>query len=397
VSHPSMRLSRRQALLGLATSITLGRASLALAAAPTDRRFVVVILRGALDGLSAVVPYGDPNLALHRSELAMPQPGAEGGSLDLGGFYGLHPALSGLHAMYRQNELLPVHAVAGPYRIRSHFEAQDYLEYGADHAMSSGWLNRVAGLMPQTRSATDTAFSVGSVVPLLLRGPQPVGSWLPKSFAQPEPDLYARLAALHRADPITGPAIAEGLKERGFSSAALAGSDEPANKYAFQALCTSAGRLLAAKDGPRLAALEIGGWDTHAGQKNRLTGPLKQLDDGMVALKAALGDEWKKTVVLVMTEFGRTVRANGTGGTDHGTGSVAFVLGGSVTGGRVQANWPGLAPGNLFENRDLQPTADLRAVTKGLLGQHFGLDAGSLARVFPESERAAALPGLLRA
>ena len=324
MSHPSMRLSRRQALLGLATSFTLGRASLALAEAPTDKRFVVVILRGALDGLAAVVPYGDPNLVLHRSDLAMPQPGAEGGLLDLGGFYGLHPSLAGLHAMYRQNELLPVHAVAGPYRIRSHFEAQDYLEYGADHAMSSGRLNRVAGLMPQTRGAADTAFSVGSVVPLLLRGPQPVGSWLPKSFAQPEADLYARLAALHHADPVTGPAITEGLKERGFSTATLAGSDEPANRYAFQALCMSAGKLLAAKDGPRLAALEIGGWDTHAAQKNRLDGPLKQLDEGMVALKAALGAEWNKTVVLVMTEFGRTVRANGTGGDRswHGIGCV---------------------------------------------------------------------------
>ncbi len=394
---PSLALSRRQALLGLATSFTLGRASLALAAAPGDRRFVVVILRGALDGLSAVVPYGDKALAALRPELMMGQPGAAEGLLDLGGFYGLHPALSGLHAMYAAGELLPVHAVAGPYRIRSHFEAQDYLEYGADHAMSSGWLNRVAALMPQTKGTTDTAFSVGAVVPLLLRGPQPVGSWLPKTFAQPEPDLYARLAALHRSDPVTGPAVAEGLKERGFSKATLAGSDEPANKYAFQALCSSAGKLLAAKDGPRLAALEIGGWDTHAGQKNRLAGPLKQLDEGMVALKTALGDQWGKTVVLVMTEFGRTVHANGTGGTDHGTGSVAFVLGGGVAGGRVQANWPGLGPGNLFENRDLQPTADLRAVTKGLLAQHFGLDQAALARVFPESERAAGVSGLLRA
>eukprot|EP01037_Dinobryon_pediforme_P005504 gene5505-5559_t len=397
VAHSSMRLSRRGALLGLATSFTLGRASLAVAAAPTDRRFVVVILRGALDGLSAVVPYGDPNLGSLRAALKMPEPGAESGLLDLGGFYGLHPALSGMHAMYRAGELLPVHAVAGPYRIRSHFEAQDYLEYGADHAMRSGWLNRVASLMPQTKGGTDTAFAVGSVVPLVLRGPQPVGSWLPKTFAQPDADLYARLAALHHADPVTGPAVAEGLKERGFSAAALAGTEEPANKYAFQALCASAGKLLAAKDGARIAALEIGGWDTHAAQLNRLTGPLRQLDEGMVALKGALGEAWGKTAVLVMTEFGRTVRTNGTGGTDHGTGSVAFVLGGAVSGGRVQANWPGLSQGNLLENRDLQPTADLRALTKGVLGQHFGFDAAGLSLVFPDSERAAALPGLLRA
>ncbi len=396
--HPSFRLSRRSALLGLASSFTLGRASLAVAAAPTDKRFVVVILRGALDGMSAVVPYGDANLATWRSELLPGAVGTEGGMLDLGGFYGLHPALAQFHEMYKTNELLPVHAVAGPYRVRSHFEAQDLMEYGSEHAMSSGWLNRVAEQMPMTsKTGTETALSVGNTLPLLLRGPAKVGSWLPKSFTRPEADLYARLQALHHADPVTGPALAEGLKERGFTDATLSGSADQANKYAFQSLCASAGHLLAAADGPRLAALELGGWDTHVAQKNRLGGALKPLDDGMAALKSGLGDAWKQTVVLVMTEFGRTVRANGSGGTDHGTGTVAFVLGGAVAGGRVQANWPGLSSGNLFENRDLQPTADLRAVTKGLLRQHFGLDNAALARVFPESERAAALGGMLRA
>ena len=394
--HSSMRLSRRSALLGLTASVTLGRASLALASAPTDRRFVVVILRGALDGMSAVQPYGDPALAGLRGPLLLGQPGAEGGLLDLGGFYGLHPALAGLHGMYRDGALLPVHAVAGPYRVRSHFEAQDYLEYGSDHSLTSGWLNRVAGLMPATRGHPDTALAVGSVVPLLLRGSASVGSYLPKSFAEPQPDLYARLLALHHGDPVTGPAIAEGLKERGFTEIAMQGAAPVGNKFAFASLCGAAGRLLAAPDGPRLAALEIGGWDTHAGQKNRLTGPLRQLDEGMVALKSSLGDAWGKTAVLVMTEFGRTARVNGNGGTDHGTGTVAFVLGGAVAGGRVQVNWPGLAGGNLFENRDLQPTVDLRAVTKGVLRQHFGLDGRALAVVFPDSERAAAVSGLLR-
>ncbi len=395
--HPSMRLSRRSALLGLTASFTLGRASLAVASAPTEKRFVVVMLRGALDGMSAVVPYGDPNLSTWRAELLPGAVGTEGGMLDLGGFYGLHPALAGLHAMYQANELLPVHAVAGSYRVRSHFEAQDMMEYGSEHAMSSGWLNRVAEQMPASKGGTETALSVGNTLPLLLRGPAKVGSWLPKSFARPEADLYARLQAMHHADPVTGPALAEGLKERGFTDAALNGSAEATNKYAFQSLCTSAGHLLAAPDGPRLAALEIGGWDTHVAQKNRLGGALKPLDEGMTALKAGLGDAWKQTAVLVMTEFGRTVRANGSGGTDHGTGTVAFVLGGAVAGGRVQANWPGLSASNLFENRDLQPTADLRAVTKGVLRQHLGLDNAALARVFPDSERAAALGGLLRA
>jgi uncharacterized protein (DUF1501 family) len=397
MAHASMRLSRRSALLGLGAAFTLGRASLALAAAPTDKRFVVVILRGALDGLAAVTPYGDPALSNLREALALPEPGREGGLLDLGGFFGLHPSMSGMHDLYRAGHMLPVHAAAGPYRVRSHFEAQDYLEYGSDHALTTGWLNRVANLMPATRGSTETALSVGSAVPLMLRGPAPVGTWLPKSFSRPDADLYGRLAAMHAKDPVTGPAIANGLKERGFTEATLSGPDSGNQRYAFPALCASAGKLLAAQEGPRLAALEIGGWDTHANQKTRLGGPLKQLDEGMTALRTSLGDAWSKTVVLVMTEFGRTVRVNGTGGTDHGTGSAAFVLGGNVMGGRVQANWPGLASGNLLENRDLQPTIDLRGLTKGLLASHFGLDARALSTVFPDSQQAEATKGLLRA
>ncbi len=390
-----MRVTRRTALLGLTSAVTLGRASLALAAANTDRRFVVVLLRGALDGMSAVVPYGDPDLAALRRELIPGQPGAAGGMLDLGGFYGLHPALAGLHGMYQANELLPVHAVAGSYRSRSHFEAQDYMEFGADHRMTSGWLNRVTALIPSSGPG-DPALSVGAAVPVLLRGPARVGSWLPQTATHPEPDLYVRLAALNSQDPVIGPAIANGLRERGFSDAVLHGADPQANKYAFPSLAAAAGRLLAAPDGPRLAALEIGGWDTHTAQSGRLNGPLQQLDQGMVALKTGLGDAWRNTVVLVMTEFGRTARINGTKGTDHGTGTVAFVLGGAIAGGRVRANWPGLGQDRLFENRDLQPTADLRSVAKGLLAQHLGLNAAGLLQVFPDSQAAAPMTGLLR-
>ncbi len=388
-------LSRRSALLGLTSAVSLGRVSLALAAAGTEQRFVVVILRGALDGMAAVIPYGDPDLIALRRELVPGQPGEAGGMFDLGGFYGLHPALPGLHALYQANELLPVHAVAGSYRSRSHFEAQDYMEFGADHRMTSGWLNRVAALLP-ARAAADPALSVGAEVPVLLRGPARVGSWLPATAQHPEPDLYVRLASLNSHDPVIGPAVARGLRERGFSDGVLAGMEQPANRYAFPALATAAGRLLAAPDGPRLAALEIGGWDTHAGQAGRLNVPLQQLDQGLVALKAGLGDAWHDTAVLVMTEFGRTARINGTKGTDHGTGTVAFVLGGAVAGGRVAADWPGLAQGRLFENRDLQPTADLRAVAKGLLAQHLGLDPAAQLQVFPDSQAAAPMGGLLR-
>jgi uncharacterized protein (DUF1501 family) len=397
MSH--LPLSRRAALLGLASVATLGRSALAVASAPTDKRFVVVLLRGAMDGLAAVTPYGDAALAGLRDALLLAEPGREGGLLDLGGFFGMHPALAELYGMYRAGEALAVHAVAGAWRSRSHFEAQDYLEFGVDHRLTSGWLNRVAGQItpPGAKPGTDAALAMSNAMPLLLRGPAPAVTWLPQSFQQPEPDLYARIAALHTKDEVTGPAIAAALRERGFSEGVLASAEKPANRFSFAALAGAAGKLLAAADGPRLAALEVGGWDTHSAQNARIADPLRQLDAGLAALKTGLGDAWNKTVVLVITEFGRTVRINGTGGSDHGTGAVAFVLGRPVAGGRVLGNWPGLGRDNLLENRDLMPTTDLRSVAKGLLAGHLGLRGAALDRVFPDSDSAAVLRGMLRA
>jgi uncharacterized protein (DUF1501 family) len=301
--------------------------------------------------------------------------------------------------MYQANEALLVHAVAGSYRVRSHFEAQDYLESGADHRMTSGWLNRAVAALPvaAAQRPEGDALAVGVSVPLLLRGPAQVANWAPHGFAQPAPELYATIAALNQSDPVTGPAIAEGLRARGFSASVMQDGGETAGKYAFPALARAAGEMLAAEDGPRIAALEIGGWDTHTDQVNRLHGPLQGLDAGLVALKTALGPAWAQTAVLVMTEFGRTARLNGTKGTDHGTGTVAFVVGGAIAGGRVKATWPGLGQGRLFENRDLAPTTDLRAVAKTMLGAHLGVDAARLGQVFPGSEDVGAMAGLIRA
>jgi uncharacterized protein (DUF1501 family) len=390
------RLTRRSALLGLASAFSLQRASLALARAPTDDRFVVVILRGALDGLSTVIPYGEATLSGLRGELLPPPPGEDGGMLDLGGFYGLHPALINLHAMYQAGEALAVHALAGPCRARSHFEAQDCLESGSDHRLTSGWLNRAIEALAPPHAVAE-AVAIGVAVPLLLHGGAPVASWAPHGSAPLDADLYARVAALSRSDPLLGGAMAEGLRQRGFSAAVL-GEDEPGqNRYAFPALAKAAGEMLRAADGPRIAAMEIGGWDTHTAQMNRLGGALRQLDAGLAALKSGLGAAWQQTAVLTMTEFGRTVRVNGTRGTDHGTASVAFVLGGAVAGGRVLADWPGLGPGRLFEDRDLQPTADLRSLAKGLLAQHLGLPAPALESAFPASQASPPMAGLIRA
>lgn len=382
-------VSRRSALLGLGAAVSLGRVSLAVAAAPTERRLVVVLLRGALDGLAAVSPYGDPDFAGLRGAAS---PADE--LLDLGGFYGLHPALSGLHGLYRTGELLPVHAVAGPVRTRSHFEAQDIMESGAEQRLNSGWLNRaVQGMAPAGPNGLPLA--VGVSLPLLLRGKASVGAFAPGGFATPQADLYARLAALHEHDAVTGPAIRAGLQERGFTGATL-GVDRSADRFAFPALAGAAGRLLAAPDGPRVAAMELGGWDTHAAQGARLIGPLRQLDAGLLALRHALGAAWAQTAVLVVTEFGRTAAVNGTGGTDHGTGAAAFLAGGAVAGGRVLADWPGLAPRRLLEGRDLQPTLDVRALAKGVLQAHLGLDRAALALAFPGSDGVDPVRGLMR-
>lgn len=396
-----LALTRRSALLGLTAAVSFGRVSLALAAAPTDKRLIVVIQRGALDGMAAVVPYGDPALMSLRGEIVPPPPGQPDGLLDLGGFYGLHPSLTALHSMYEAGEAMPIHAVAGPTRVRSHFEAQDCLESGAVLRMTSGWLNRAVAAMPAAVSSVrpeGDAVAIGVSVPLLLRGPVTVANWAPHGLGAPPPDLYTQISALTEDDHLIGPAIAEGLRERGFSASVLSagGSSPGTEKYAFPALARAAGELLRASDGPRVAVLEIGGWDTHVAQVPRLKRVLAQIDAGFAALKEGLGDAWKQTAVLTMTEFGRTARVNGTKGTDHGTGTVAFVFGGAIAGGRVLANWPGLAPGRLLEDRDLMPTTDLRSVAKGLLVHHLGLPDAALAKVFPDSNTAQATNGLIR-
>jgi uncharacterized protein (DUF1501 family) len=389
------RLGRRGFLLGLGALATLGRSRLALAALPGERRLVVVILRGALDGLAAVQPYGDPALAALRGPLALPEPGAEGGLHDLGGFFGLHPQLASLHRCYLANEALLLHAIAGPWRSRSHFDAQDMLEGGANARLASGWLARALAAAPaDPPQGARLGLALGQDVPLLLRGPRPVGMFAPLRPQRPAPDLYARMAELLHADPLLGPAVVEGFRGRGYALGTL--GEEPARRAGFVALAAAGGRLLAAADGPRVAALELGGWDTHNFQAQRLAPVLGQLDAGLAALRGQLGEAWRETAVLVLTEFGRTVRVNGTLGTDHGTGGVAFLLGGAVAGGRVVADWPGLGEGRLLDQRDLLPTADLRAVAAALLRDHLRLPPDAIDAAFPAEHRVAPMGGLLR-
>ncbi|HQT87067.1 MAG TPA: DUF1501 domain-containing protein [Acidiphilium sp.] len=394
----ALTLSRRATLLGLGTAAIAGRTRLALAAAPTDRRFIVILLRGALDGLNAVIPYGDPDLARLRAPLIP----SHDKMLDLGGFFALHPALKNLHSLYQSGEALPVHAIAGPYRTRSHFEAQDLLQTGvAETSINSGWLNRLIVELHAQNNAINpasTGLAVGMGMPLLLRGPARIGSYAPIGFAKPSPDLYHRIAALNAADPVFGPAIRTGLQTAAFDQATLdqAAPNPHTKTYGFDGLAQAAGTLLAAANGPRICAFQLEGWDTHVNQINLLTPPLAGLDSGIATLKSALGPAWRQTTILIVTEFGRTARINGTHGTDHGTATIALLLGGAVAGGKVRTTWPGLKNHQLFQNRDLAPTTDIRSLAKGAILAQFPLPPSALARIFPSSTDAAPMTNLLR-
>lgn len=392
----------------LATVWAGSAARLALADAPMERRFVVVILRGALDGLAAVPPVGDPDYARLRGSLAFASPGTPEGALNLDGFFALNPALSPLADMYKARELLVFHAVASPYRARSHFDGQDLLENGTatPHGAADGWLNRALGLIGA--DGTRIGLAVGQSVPLMLRGKTPVGAWAPRQMPELAEDFLQRLQALYAGDKVFAPALAEGVAAQTRNDEVLGDSkgDAMARGYlrgatALQGVTANVGKLMASADGPRIAVMDAGGWDTHVNQgllNGRLAVQLNGLGGSLAALKESLGPAWSKTAVVVVTEFGRTAAENGTGGTDHGTAGIALLLGGAVDGGRVVARWPGLAQANLFEGRDLAPTLDLRSVLKATLAEHLGLAPSAIERtVFPDSAAAPPLRDLVRA
>jgi len=361
--------------------------SIAFAKAATDRRFVFIIQRGAADGLATLAPVEDPAFAGLRGAFA--EDAAAGTKIDP--FFSLHPSLVETAKLYQAKEALFVHAVASPYRDRSHFDGQNVLESGADAAyrLKDGWMNRLLGLLPQDEAK---AIAVSSTVPLALRGPREVASYAPSALPQPTDDLLARVADLYRDDKQLMPLWNEAMATRKLAGDLTAGGGQ--NAAATGAL---AARLLAGPAGNRIAFIETGGWDTHSGQRARLGLQLKGLDALLAALKAGLGPDWSNTLVLVATEFGRTAAPNGTGGTDHGTASAAMLLGGAVDGGKVVADWPGLSQAALYEGRDLKPTTDLDALIAGALAQHYGLDPARVGgALFPAGSRPRALPRLIR-
>jgi uncharacterized protein (DUF1501 family) len=382
-------------------------ARLAFAALPDDRRFIVIILRGALDGLAAVPAHGDPDYASVRGSLALPQSGPNA-PIDLDGLFGLHPSLHNLSEMWRDKELAIFHNVATPYRDRSHFDAQNVLETGgtAPHHLHDGWLNRA--LAPLALDTGNGALAVASSPPLLLDGPSRVTSWMPSRMPVPDEEFLARISMLYAKDPVLAPALKQALATRATANAAM--HDSASGPMPMQGgqgygpimpMMEGAGRILAAADGPRIGVFDIGGWDTHSNQgagDGQLARRLQALDESFAALKTALGPAWKKTAIVAVTEFGRTVAVNGTGGTDHGTAGIAFLFGGAVAGGAAHTDWPGLNPSALKDGRDLPARIDTRAIFKAVLADHLRIAKQALdEKIFPDSSAILAPKDLIRA
>ncbi len=385
------------ALLSGAALAPWSQLSIAGQARAGEPRLALIVLRGGLDGLTALPLPRDDQFIAARGPLAQ-LPGA---ALPLEGPFALHPSLVEMHALYGRGELLVVHATGLPYRERSHFDAQQLLESGGTrpHELATGWLGRALAANGRKGMALQTA------VPLVLRGPGDIDTWAPSVLPEPSVDLVARVAGLYADDALLAQALARARALRSDASMADATPMTTGGGPRVQAvaLARRAGEFLAAAGGPQAAVLELGGWDTHANQASPLgplTNNLKLLDAMVTALRDALqgtNGTWSRTVVLVITEFGREVAVNGTQGTDHGSGGAAFVLGGAVRGGRVLADWPGLAPKDRFEGRDLRITTDLRAVLRSVLHDHLRVARSALdASVLPGTSTLKALD-LLRA
>lgn len=412
----------RRSLLGLGASLGIGVTFLggqAFAASEGDlarRKLVVIICRGGMDGLSVSPPVGDPNYAPLRGSIAMKPDDV----LKLDDTFGLHPDLSTVHALAMKGEARIAPAIASPDRARSHFEAQDVLETGASgvYGAETGWLNRTLEALAPIRPVE--GLSVGSTAPLILRGKVQAASWSPGKGVDESARLPTLLQDLYRSDPLLGPAFASGLETEAMAQRAMtAMTPSPAMNMAAAStpprpstapgdarlrrddetarkLGSTLGGFMTQAGGPQIAVISLDGFDTHAGQVGQIATRLSYLDTVLDGLHTGLGAEWKNTVVVAVTEFGRTARVNGTGGTDHGTASTGLILGGALKPGGIVGDWPGLAQKSLFENRDTAPTLDVRALFKGVLTDHMGVDRALLeTKVFPDSKTAKPVTGLV--
>jgi uncharacterized protein (DUF1501 family) len=406
MAYQAFRPSRRAVLGGAGALFSWTfMPRFAQAAGGRDPRFVVIILRGALDGLTAAPPIGDPSYKELRQSIALTLDGPTP-ALKLDGFFALDPSLPNFARLYRANQAAIVHACATAYRDRSHFDGQDVLEsgYPAPGHVESGWLNRLLVALPKGErvapgaASTSNGLAVGANAPLVIRGKAPVLGWAPATLKPAAAELPQRLMDLYgHTDPLFARLLTEGIETGKIASGVdVKARGGPGDPNGMEQMATGAARLLAQPDGPRIAALAFEGWDTHAQELGRLSRLLTGLDNSFAAFERELGSAWKDTVIVAVTEFGRTARINGTAGTDHGTGTAMFLAGGAVRGGRVIADWPGLRQNQLRDGRDLAPTTDMRAVVKGVAVDLLGASPAVLGRdVFPGSDAVKPMKGLI--
>lgn len=395
MTHP-VQINRRLLLGGLTAGIGLAYAGRVGAQGGGGRRkLVMIVARGAMDGLSVTVPYGDPNYASLRGALAIPEPGQANGALALSEGFGLHPAMTNLHRMHGAGRMRFAPAVAIPVRVRSHFDAQDVLENGGEglRAQSDGWLNRA---LVAAGGGGLKGLSIGAQTPLILRGSAETSSWAPGGQVRGEDRIASLLQDLYVDDPMLGSSLARGLETEALAMT-MGDTTGAVRRNDVSGLGQAVARLMTGDQGADVVALSVDGWDTHARQSGQLQTRLAGLDALVGGLETGLGETWDRTVLVVATEFGRTARANGTQGTDHGTASSLLLAGGAIRPGGPIGDWPTLAENRLFEDRDLAPTLDVRSVFKGVLRDHLGVDRAALdAQVFPGSgAEAPTLDGLM--
>jgi uncharacterized protein (DUF1501 family) len=354
---------------------------------------IAIFQRGAADGVSVVPPFGDRNYAKARPQIAVPEPSrstAADAAIDLDGFFGLHPSLGPLKSIYDEGHLAVVHAVGSPDNTRSHFDAQDYMEAGApgNKSLPDGWLIRY---LQGSKNADATAFraiALDDKMPRTLMGSAPalalakiqdfdVRGGNPKQGGAAGGELYAAFEAMWHNSTFDAVKMLKNANPQRFQPEN--GARYPGGQFGQGLLQMS--QLIKADIGLEVGFLDISGWDTHANQAGQLTQRLREYGEGLSAFYRDLGDRMRNVVVLTMTEFGRTIKQNGSGGTDHGHASALFVMGGPVKGGKVYGKWPGLAPEQLYEGRDLALTTDFRDVFSEVLKKH--MRAADTAKVFP--------------
>ncbi|MFS4580542.1 DUF1501 domain-containing protein [Phaeobacter sp. C3_T13_0] len=389
----------RSGLIGCSLAASPLLTPVSFAAAPWDTRLVVIILRGGMDAIDVVQPYGDPAYEDLRPRLLG---GPQNGALDLDGYFSLHPALAPLMPLWRAEQLGFIHAVSTPYRNkRSHFDGQDLLEAGTPglHQRRDGWLNRLLQVTPGVEART--AFAIGQGEMKLLQGTAPVSDWSPDAEITLSPQAERLAGLMMEQDPMFHTALTEALDlARAAGDYAGGQSDgekkqDRGRKKPHQRIASYAAQQL--RGDSRIAAFSINGWDTHNRQAGALSRALRRLSDTILTLKADLtADIWGKTAVVAMTEFGRTVRENGTGGTDHGTGGAMVLAGGAIRGGRVHGRWPSLDEAALYDRRDLMPTGDVRAHMGWIMRGMIGTDTQKIADVIFPGVQLGTDPGLLQ-